>query len=580
MENKREEPSEGNVVEAMGAIPNQEISTADFRRDLAFPKLTEEMLETLIPYGNEETFAADVTLYTYGDRQTDMFVVLEGGIDIRFPVVGGGTKIFARHRKLDFSGEFNLLNSQGAVVEARTISESRLLRISRKQLQQLMRAEGDIANLFVQATIWRRIGIVAEASTGVLLQGRADDAEMIGLQRFFIRNIYPHRIVELPAEAKQTAADEPLLPSVTLADGRVLSRPTITELADELGITELPNSEMTYDVAVVGAGPAGLAAAVYAASEGLSTLVIEGIAPGGQAGTSSKIENYLGFPTGISGQQLASRAQLQALKFGVHFAISRETVRVDQTDGIHKLMLAGDIPAYARAVVVASGAQYRKLSVKNYRQFENRGIYYAATAMESLLCRDEEVIVVGGGNSAGQAAVFLSGIAKHVHHIVRGPSLASTMSQYLISRIEGSSHITLHTDSEIEKLGGNPSLEFVVWVNRKTGESTEKPIGSVFVMIGAEPNSGWLFGIVKLNKKGFIVTGGEDGFETTPYATSVPGIFAVGDVRANSVKRIASAVGEGSVVISDVHRYLADNRNQFKAQPDSALAALRAASGQ
>jgi len=533
-----------------------------------------------LPYGSEENFPADVTLYTYGDRQTDMFVVLEGGIDITFPVVGGGTKIFARHRKLDFSGEFNLLNSQGAVVEARTISESRLLRINRKQLQQLMRAEGDIANLFVQATIWRRIGIVAEASTGVVLQGRADDAEMIGLQRFFVRNIYPHRIIELPAEAEQTAADEPLLPSVTLADGRVLARPTITELADELGITELPNSEMTYDVAVVGAGPAGLAAAVYAASEGLSTLVIEGIAPGGQAGTSSKIENYLGFPTGISGQQLASRAQLQALKFGVHFAISRETVRVDQTDGIHKLTLAGDIPAYARAVVVASGAQYRKLSVKNYRQFENRGIYYAATAMESLLCRDEEVIVVGGGNSAGQAAVFLSGIAKHVHHIVRGPSLASTMSQYLISRIEGSSHITLHADSEIEKLDGKSSLEFVAWVNRKTGESTVKPIGSVFVMIGAEPNSGWLFGILKLNKKGFILTGGEDGFETTPYATSVPGIFAVGDVRANSVKRIASAVGEGSVVISDVHRYLADNRNQFKAQPDSALAALRAASGQ
>src|ERR1700678_3416755 len=385
-----------------------------------------------------------------------------------------------------------------------------------------MRGEGDIANLIVQATIWRRIGIVAEASAGVVLRGRADDAEIISLQRFFVRNIYPHRIVELPSEAGGTAGGDPLLPAVILSDGRVLTRPAISALADELGITELPDSEMTYDVAVVGAGPAGLAAAVYAASEGLSTLVIEGIAPGGQAGTSSKIENYLGFPTGISGQQLASRAQLQALKFGVHFAISRETVLVDQVDGIHKLTLAGGIPAYARSIVVASGAQYRKLSVSNYRQFENRGLYYAATAMESLFCRDEEIIVVGGGNSAGQAAVFLSGIAKHVHHIVRGPSLASTMSQYLISRIESSSHITLYPNSEIETLEGQTALERVAWVDRATGEGTEKPIGSVFVMIGAEPNSGWLFGTVKLDKKGFILTGGTDRFENTAYTTSVP----------------------------------------------------------
>lgn len=578
MEITGDEPNEDREAQSIVTNPG-EGSMPDFRRDLAFPKFTEEMVLRLIPYGREEAFAADTTLYTYGDRQIDMFVVLEGGIDIMLPALSGGTNIFARHRKLDFSGEFNLLNSQGAVVEARTVSESRVLRIPRKELQRLMRAEGDIANLIVSAAIWRRIGIVAEASSGVVLRGRADNAEMITLQRFFVRNIYPHRILELPVEADGIAVDDSLLPSVTLSDGRVLARPTITELADVLGITELPDSEMTYDVVVVGAGPAGLAAAVYAASEGLCTLVIEGVAPGGQAGTSSKIENYLGFPTGISGQQLASRAQLQALKFGVQFAISRETITVDQTDGVHKLVLAGGIPVYSRSVVVASGAQYRKLSVSNYRQFENRGLYYAATAMESLLCRDQEVIVVGGGNSAGQAAVFLSGIAKHVHHVVRGPSLASTMSQYLISRIESSSHITLYTDSEIEKLEGCSSLESVTWTNRKTGESTIRPIGSVFVMIGAEPNSGWLFGTVKLDKKGFILTGGENGFESAPYATSIPGIFAVGDVRANSVKRIASAVGEGSVVISDVHRYLADHRNNFAALPNSALAALREASG-
>ena len=555
----------------------------DFRPDLAFPRLTEEMVERLRAYGEEETLPANLALFSPGDRQVDMFVVLDGEITISLPAKDGVAKVIAHHRRFDFSGELNMLNSQGSLVEARTVTESRILRITRNGLQRLMRAQGDIANLITQATIWRRIGILGEATGGVVLMGDAGDPETIQLQRFLIRNNYPHSIVEAPMEEAALLDDgltdiDPTLPAVALTDGRTLYRPTITELADELGITELPDPEMIYDVTVVGAGPAGLAAAVYAASEGLCTIVIEGTAPGGQAGTSSKIENYLGFPTGISGQRLASRAQLQALKFGVRFAISREVVTAEQIDCIHKLTLAGGIPVRSRSVVVASGAQYRKLSVKDYNRFENHGIYYAATAMESLLCRENEVIVVGGGNSAGQAAVFLSGIAKHVHHIVRGKSLAATMSQYLISRIESSSRITLYTDSEIVKLEGKASLESVTWVNRKSGDVTAKPIGSVFVMIGADPNSGWLFGTVKLDKKGFILTGSTDGFETTPYATSVPGMFAVGDVRSNSVKRVASAVGEGSVVISDVHRYLADHRNSFAAEPHSALAALRSAS--
>jgi thioredoxin reductase (NADPH) len=558
-------------------------NTPDFRPDLAFPKLTEEMVERLGSYGREETLPANVPLFTHGERQVDMFVVLDGEVDISLPAANGESKVIAHHQRFDFSGELNLLTSQGSLVEARTVRESRLLRIPRNELQRLMRAEGDIANLITSATIWRRIGIIGEETSGIVLMGHANDAETTEIQRFLVRNSYPHRIVEASAEEVSLPDDdlsdhESTLPAVILSDGRTLHRPTITQLADELGITELPDPEMIYDVTVVGAGPSGLAAAVYAASEGLCTIVIEGTAPGGQAGTSSKIENYLGFPTGISGQRLASRAQLQALKFGVRFAISRETITAEQIDGIHKLTLAGGIPVCSRSVVVASGAQYRKISVENYGQFENRGIYYAATAMESMRCRENEVIVVGGGNSAGQAAVFLSGIAKHVHHIVRGKSLASTMSQYLISRIESSSHITLHTESEIVKLEGDSSLECVTWINRKTGESTVKPIGSVFVMIGAEPNSGWLFGTVRLDKKGFILTGGTDGFESTPYATSVPGMFAVGDVRSNSVKRVASAVGEGSVVISDVHRYLADHRNNFAAEPNSALAALRSAS--
>lgn len=554
----------------------------DFRPDLAFAKLTEEMVERMRSYGREETVPANVPLFTHGERQVDMFVVLDGEVDISLPIANGEPRVIVHHRRFDFSGELNLLTSQGSLVDARTVKESRLLRIPRNELQRLMRSEGDMANLITSATIWRRIAIMGEAAGGIVLMGLTNDVETTEIQRFLVRNSYPHRIVEAPAEEVSLSGNdlsdhESTLPSVMLSDGRTLQRPTIPQLADELGITELPDPEMIYDVIVVGAGPSGLAAAVYAASEGLCTIVIESTAPGGQAGTSSKIENYLGFPTGISGQRLASRAQLQALKFGVRFAISRETITAKQIDGIHKLTLAGDIPVYARSVVVASGAQYRKLSVENYGQFENRGIYYAATAMESVLCRDNEVVVVGGGNSAGQAAIFLSGIAKHVHHIVRGKSLASTMSQYLVSRIESSSRITLYTESEIVKLEGTSSLEGVTWINRKTGESTVRPIRNVFVMIGAEPNSGWLFGVVRLDKKGFILTGGADGFERTPYATSVPGMFAVGDVRSSSVKRVASAVGEGSVVISDVHRYLADHRNDFAVEPNSALAALRLA---
>jgi thioredoxin reductase (NADPH) len=427
-----------------------------------------------------------------------------------------------------------------------------------------MRAEGDIANIIVSACIWRRVSMIDDPSTGVVLRGCEGDPDLLNLRRFLVRNYYPHQTEELPTNdesGKGLAAAK--MPQVELLDGRVLVRPTICDLADGLGITELPEPHTIYDVAVVGAGPAGLAAAVYAASEGLSTIVIEGNAPGGQAGTSSKIENYLGFPTGVSGAQLASRGHLQALKFGVHFAISRDVVSAAQVDGLHQLILAGGLTVCARSVVIASGARYRRLNVKKHEDFENRGFYYAATAMESPLCRDREIIVVGGGNSAGQASVFLSGVAKHVHHIIRGASLESSMSKYLIARIDSSPHITLYTDTEIDKFEGERVLEFVRWTNRKTGESVRRPISSVFVMIGAEPNSGWVYGAVKLDDKGFVLTGGLLGFEATSYATSVPGIYAVGDVRAESVKRVASAVGEGSVVISNIHRYLAQNRIAF-----------------
>ena len=563
MSESREELT--SVVQAVSPEPSSSSnSDAAFRHDLAFPRLSDEMLQRLRSYGQEESVPEDACLYTYGDRDTHMIVILSGEIESRLLVKGGGFKVFRSLRAGEFSGELNLLNTQRSVAEARTKSTSRLLRISRKNLRLLMRAEGDIANIIVSACIWRRVSMIDDPSTGVVLRGCEGDPDLLSLRRFLVRNYYPHQVEELPTNdelSKGVAATK--MPQVELLDGRVLVRPTLCDLADELGITELPEPHTIYDVAVVGAGPAGLAAAVYAASEGLSTIVIEGNAPGGQAGTSSKIENYLGFPTGVSGAQLASRGHLQALKFGVHFAISRDVVSAAQVDGLHQLILAGGLTVCARSVVIASGARYRRLNVKNHADFENRGFYYAATAMESSQCRDREIIVMGGGNSAGQASVFLSGVAKHVHHVIRGASLESSMSQYLIARIEGSPHITLYADTEIDELEGERGLEFVRWTNGRTGESFRRPISSVFVMIGAEPNSGWVYGAVKLDQKGFVLTGGQWGFEATSYATSVPGIYAVGDVRAESVKRVASAVGEGSVVISNIHRYLAQRRPEL-----------------
>ena len=545
----------------------------EFRWELAFPELTADMVERLHYYGAQESFPAGATLYSYGQRRIDMFVVLEGEIDVTLPSCGGESKIYVRHHKRNFTGEFNLLTSQGAVVDARTAVPCTLLRISRTQFERLMRAEGDVANVIVAACIWRRIGIVRAGTGGVLVKGHPSDPETMLLRRFLVRNNYPHRVFDVAAEDTETGNAS--LPMVVVSENRILKRPSIPELADELGITELPDPEEICDVVVVGAGPAGLAAAVYAASEGLRTTVIEGIAPGGQAGASSKIENYLGFPAGISGQGLASRAQLQALKFGVRFAISREVITIEQIDGMHKLTLQGNIKICARTVVVASGAQYRKLDVKEYPKYENCGLYYAATATEAVPCRDQEVVIVGGGNSAGQASLFLSGIAKHVHHVVRRPSFSDTMSQYLISRIESSRRITVYYEAEVAGFIGDPSLEKVTWADLKTGRHTTKDISTVFVMIGAEPNTGWLFGTVKLDNKGFILTGAASGVENSPYATSMPGIFAVGDVRSNSVKRVASAVGEGSVVISYVHRYLADHRNEFPVGPQSTVAAMR-----
>ncbi len=567
------------VVSGSGTASNATV----FRPEMAFPYLSEEMIERIRAYAGEQTLASGTVLCSPGDRDVDLFIMLQGSMEVYAYDEVGDRLLLTTIRDRQFSGELDLLSSQSVLVDAVTVTECRVLRVSRADLPRLMRSEGDIANLIMQASIWRRVGLLNRSASGLVLLGMSGEAEMLLLQRFLTRNGYPHRSVEPTDEEMERArgdgsSTQPLIwPAAIFPDGRILRRPSTAALADALGISQMPDPNTTYDVAVVGGGPAGLAAAVYAASEGLSTVIIEGTAPGGQAGTSSKIENYLGFPTGVSGQELANRAQVQALKFGARLALSRDVVAVNQDGGLHQLTLACQTTVCARSVVIATGAQYRKLAVENYERFENQGIYYAATAMEAALCRGKSVVVVGGGNSAGQAAVFLSGIAAHVHLLIRGATLASTMSQYLISRIESSSHITLHAHSEVEHLDGDTALRCATWVNRQTGVAETQPIGGMFIMIGANPNSGWLYGTLALDKKGFVLTGTDQAFENTRYATSVPGIYAVGDVRSDSVKRVASAVGEGSVVITDVHRYLATQRDAAPAAPQSTLAAFQAA---
>jgi thioredoxin reductase (NADPH) len=536
------------------------------REAQTFPTLSPEMVVRLMPYGTEETLSAGTPVFARGDRRVDFFVVIAGSIDIIDMDAHGLAILLRTHRARQFSGELTLFNDREILLSGRTGEDSRVLRIARDDFRRMVSAEPDIGEIIMRAFILRRVGLVRHAQGAVTLIGSAHAAETLRLQRFLIRNGYPHRLLDTDADPDadgfiacfEIAPGQ--LPVVIGAHDRVMLNPSTVDLADALGLTETVDPLHVHDVAVVGAGPAGLAAAVYAASEGLDTIVIEGVAPGGQAGTSSKIENYLGFPTGISGQALAGRAQVQAQKFGARLAIARPATGLDCGAQPYVVELEDGQRVSARAVIVASGARYRKLDVPNYAAFEGQGIHYAATAMEANLCTGEEVAVVGGGNSAGQAALFLSRTAAHVHVMVRSAGLAETMSDYLVQRIDSSPHITLHSHSAITALEGDTYLREVTWKNAKTGKEQRHRIGNVFVMIGAEPNTGWLGGCLALDAKGFVRTGLDAPGADSPYATSRPGIFAIGDARSGSVKRVASGVGEGSVVVSGVHQFLHPQR--------------------
>ncbi|UYY57697.1 FAD-dependent oxidoreductase [Sphingomonas sp. S2-65] len=522
-----------------------------------FPILSAEMTGRVAGFGEEEALPDGATLFRRGDRSVDFFLCLEGGIEILDSDVKGEARMVHRHQPGQFTGELDLFNDRTILVTARALPGTRVIRVGRSDFRRLMTAEPDIGEIVMRAFILRRVGMLLHGEGGVALVGPGHMADTARLETFLSRNALPHRRIDTEQDADAagflecfslTQADLP----VVVADGQVLRRPSNAQLADALGLTVAIDPEHVHDVVVVGAGPSGLAAAVYAASEGLDTIVIESIAPGGQAGTSSKIENYLGFPTGISGQALAGRAQVQAQKFGARLLVSRSVSRIDCAVQPYRLQLDDGASVQARSVVVATGARYRKLDLPRYAELEGNGIYYAATAMEAGLCASQEVVVVGGGNSAGQAAIFLSRTAGHVHVLVRGAGLAATMSSYLIERIEASDRITLHPFTEVSELEGEGHLRALRWTDRQTGESERREVGAVFVMIGAEPNTEWLDGCIDLDPAGFVST--SEGH--TLFCSSQPGIFAVGDVRAGSVKRVASGVGEGSVVVSALHRYL------------------------
>jgi thioredoxin reductase (NADPH) len=529
-----------------------------------FPRLDDDMAQRIRAYGTEESVPAGTLLFQRGQRGVDFFFVIEGAIQVFNIDHDQQIKIITTHSHHQFSGEIDQLSYRQILASGLTMLETRLIRIKREGLLRLMVAETDIGEIIMRAFILRRIGLIQLGSGGVVIIGSGHDGDTLRLQRFLVRNGYPYRLLDMETDADahklimSTELTPSQLPVVMVPDHDLLKNPTTAELADSLGLTESIDIGRIYDVVVVGAGPAGLAATVYAASEGLDTLVIEGLAPGGQAGTSSKIENYLGFPTGISGQDLAGRAQIQAQKFGARLAISRYAVGLECASHPYRVRLDDGQLITARAVVIATGARYRKLDVSGYNQYEGQGIHYAATPMEGQLCAKEQVVVVGGGNSAGQAAVFLSRLTAHVHVLIRAAGLAATMSDYLIQRIQQSNKITLHTETEVVGLSGMDRLQNITWMHRPSGERVTMPIANMFVMVGAEPNTDWLCGCLQLDPKGFVSTGSnvEGQSATTIYATSRPGIFAVGDVRSGSVKRVASGVGEGAAVVASIHRFL------------------------
>ncbi len=543
------------------------------RRDQMFPRLSAEQIERLSRCGERKRFARGTVLFDQGDTLRNFHVIISGEMEVVHPVDGREEPITV-HAPGEFTGETTMLTGRRTLVRGRMREDGELLVMTPEALRKVVQADAELSEIFLRAFILRRVALIANSNGDAILIGSSHSAATLRIREFLTRNGQPHTYLDVEKDqGVQVLLDRFQLrvedvPVIICRYEKVLKNPTNEEVADCLGMNAAIEPAQVRDLVVVGAGPAGLAAAVYGASEGLDVLVVESNAPGGQAGSSSKIENYLGFPTGISGQALAGRAFMQAEKFGADVVIARSGARLRCERQPYLIDLADGTTVSTRTVIIATGAQYRKIPVPDLPRFEGVGVYYGATGVEAQLCEDEDVIVVGGGNSAGQAAIFLARTARHVLLLVRGRGLADTMSRYLVQRIEATSNITLRSFTEVAGLEGNGRLEGVHLVDSRSGERFPMRVRHVFLMTGAMPNTGWLADCVALDGKGFVKTGPdltEDELAGWPLKraphlleTSRPGVFAVGDVRANSVKRVASAVGEGSICVQFVHRTLAE----------------------
>ena len=543
----------GNCVTS---VPNGEMET---RTHQMFPTLTAADIDRVRRFGSFAHYAAGDCLFRAGEPGPGMFVVLAGNVSITQRDGLGHREPVTRQGPGQFLGEIAQLSGRPALVDGHAEDAVDVLQVPSEQLRALIVAEADLGERLVRALILRRVALIESGSSGPVLIGPPDTADVRRLQTFLSRNGHPFQVVDATrdpdAAAMLTQYGEATL-LVACPDGSVLMNPTEDALARCLGMIDSVAHDELFDVIVVGAGPAGLATAVYAASEGLHVIVLDCRSYGGQAGASARIENYLGFPTGISGGALAGRAFVQAQKFGVEMLIPSEVAGLDcSVAGEKAVRLADGRRLRARTVVVASGARYRRPSVPRLSEFEGRGIWYWASAMEAKTCASQEVALVGGGNSAGQAAVFLSQHAAKVNVLVRGPSLAASMSRYLIDRIEAAPNIELHPHTELVALHGDPAttgLTGATWRSRVTQASHDCPARNIFLFVGADPETGWLGGCdVALDRNGFVLTG-----STAPLESSVPGVFAVGDVRSGSVKRVGGAIGEGAAVVAQIHQYL------------------------
>ena len=544
-----------------------QLTTLETRRHQMFPVLEPAEIERLRRYAEPRAFADGEVLIKAGETASAMYIILKGevvatlydGLINREPFVTVGPG--------GFTGELAQLSGRPALVDIHAQGEVEALAIPSPRVRDLLVEEAEIGEKMMRALILRRVGLI-ESGVGPIIIGRADNADVVRLEGFLTRNGHPHLRVDDTDECGQYlierfGVDPQDLPIVLCPGGQLLRNPSENDLARCIGMVGTIDSSKLFDVTIVGAGPAGLAAAVYAASEGLCVLALDCRAFGGQAGASSRIENYLGFPTGITGLALMGRAYSQALKFGVEVAIPDEAINLhpsrEASDTGYTLALANGERINTRAVIIATGANYRRLDVENLAAFEGSSVHYWASPVEGRLCKDQEVAIVGAGNSAGQAAVYLASQSAKVWLILRGYSLHASMSRYLIERIAGLPNVEVLAQTEVIGLEGERGvLEAIRWRHRATGEEARRRIRHLFLFIGAEPNTAWLSEAgVTLDDKGFVCTGGDLGNGDGSLETNLPGVYAIGDVRAGSIKRVAAAVGEGAQVVATLHRFLA-----------------------